>query len=240
MLFGKFQFSKRIIPLVFLSKEQQEYPFLNGSGFFIRFNDVPNFVFILTASHCIPNACGGKYEFIYPIDELDKTKGNIKYSYCLDSNKLLDRVYDDFSIIVVPKNINFYFDALKNRCFIIPSNKDFMYSYVECLYSNHKECEVFGYPQNYKEIDYSSFCATVKPKSFCGITDKDDKNQYILRNCNWDDKDEFQGFSGSPVVDLYTGLPVGIVKTGSNSIIHFTPLWIVVHTILTFISDSFS
>lgn len=195
-----------VVQNLLVTKEYPEYPFFNGTGFFVIFPPY-DYIFYVTAKHCL----------IEP--KSNKLKGDLLLSYTSGNTNANDKAIkingylyplykdtneeEDVIIAIIDENIDKdKIEILRNRALKLQHQED-----IDNLLNLHCEfnenIRVVGFPKTSQEIDYDNNNAISQPRGFYGKIKNNAKSRfyYGFEEVNWKGKD-YNGFSGSPVLAL--------------------------------------
>lgn len=206
------------IPLESLSynllvqKNNEEYPFFNGTGFFVQFQPCDH-IFYITAKHCFSGINITNQEIMqslklpyipYYAKPTDKT---ILFCEVLsgwhkddNNNNGNDDKYEDILVFVVDRNVDkANMELLRKRALKLPNQNEI----DDLLKDLSKKSEVIytaGFPKQFQSIDYDTNYFHVEPRAYFGIIRDNcrQKQRYGFEKATWKER-EYNGFSGSPV-----------------------------------------
>lgn len=219
-------------------KGQEEYPYINGTGFFVHFPPYED-IFYITARHCfrtkddmliteleslqIPFSMGEGYT----PKELNK---KIPFSYTLTGKNIEDDENEDIIVFVVDFEAisSEEYNILKKRALRL-QHQDDLNNMLKILCDKNENIRTVGFPKAYSGVNYDFMQVTAQPRGYYGkIKDNSKfKDRYGFENVNWKDK-EYNGFSGSPILGLFPTLsenmkvniqpiPLGVLVTATSS-----------------------
>lgn len=218
-----------VAPILIKNEEHEGYPFFSGTGFFARFYPYEQ-IFFITGKHCVHDTKGiplGTLQIKCDTSsECDKAVPFKEYLLTQISNS--DGEFEDLIIYVVddlPEELN---SKVAKRALRLPDQ-----AIAELLQDNLLELNgkvrTIGFPSVSKEIDYEINQAIVRPRGMVGSVTScsEDKRWFTVDSLNWKGGD-IGGFSGSPILEFVPSpdegistLPIGILLTGSKSVVRF-------------------
>ncbi len=199
-----------------VQKNSEEYPFFNGTGFFVQFQPY-DYIFYITAKHCFSDINITNEEIMQSLKIPYKPYGDNKPTdqtvlFCEvlagwhededdgnDDNDDNDDKYEDILVFVVARNIGKEnMELLKKRALKLP-NQDEIDNLLEDLSKNHGDIYTVGFPKQFQSIDYNINYFNVEPRAYFGIIRNTCKQRqrYGFEKSTW--KEKYNGFSGSPV-----------------------------------------
>lgn len=219
-------------------KEHEDYPYINGTGFFVHFPPYEH-IFYITARHCfrtdddmlIPEIESLQIAFSIKegLTSKDLSK-KVPFSCILTGRDIKDDENEDIIIFVVDNDdiTMEEYNILKKRALRL-QHQDDLNNMLKILCDNNENIRTIGFPKAYLEIDYDSMQVTAQPRGYYGkIRDNSNfRDRYGFENVNWKDK-EYNGFSGSPILGLFPTLlenmkvdiqliPLGVLVTATSS-----------------------
>ena len=218
--------------------------FMSGTGFFVQFSD-NNHVFFITARHCVVGNDNLPYGFLnVPFKSDGKTKQPIILKNVLTTQDKDGTSYEDVLIFVIDDAHEEQMKELRERRLRLVHRDCAETILCETLGSPTK-LTVLGFPGTDKKgIDYDTQEAFAETRSFRGELAKRKGEEFALEKIDWkDNRGDLSGFSGSPVVCLYSTpvgiqpIPVGVLITGSNNIARFLSINIATDTIASYLHD---
>lgn len=195
-----------------VQKNIEEYPFINGTGFFVQFQPYDH-IFYITAKHCFSGINITNQEIMQRLRISYKQYGakptdpTILFCEALagwhkddDENNSNDDEYEDILVFVVDRNVDKEnIELLKKRALKLP-NQNEIDDLLKDLSKKNKNIYTAGFPKQFQSIDYDTNHFNVEPRLYFGIIRDNckQKQRYGFEETTWKEKD-YNGFSGSPV-----------------------------------------
>lgn len=240
-----------IVPIVIrnLNDNLANYPSINGTGFYVKIDNIFDYVFFVTAKHCLRDFNPDEHRIILFIPEyrnelqcIEKIRHDSIINHGVE-----DSPYD-FSIVMVSKLTCSpeQFSRLLDNAIIIHN-----YKINEFLDVNdrRKLVKVAGFPVNLgkdeKEIIYDDeggFISKITLRGFYGdiLNDGFIEDYYSIINIESEIEDK-SGFSGSPVLYFSEAVDypivLGVVSMQGNKKVRFLSMDVVYGTILSFLDS---
>jgi len=243
-----------ISPILLKNPDYPDYPpFLSGTGFFCFFAPY-EFIFFVTARHCLLKEGETEiYEYIkipYLNTTSEKPSLAVVFSECLCTED------EDILVLVVDHNKNKEeLKILKERAINL-SHQDDVDNVINILCNTKGNVRTLGFSQPFnpkKEDEHTSIRyddddnpkLIMRPRGFYGKI-KNNSNfhhRYGFEESNWDEE-EYRGFSGSPVISLIKDpilnlldrRVIGVMLTATKSRGEFISINIATNLIASFIN----
>ncbi len=195
-----------------VQQNNEEYPFINGTGFFVQFQPYDH-IFYITAKHCFSGINITNQEIMQSLKVPYKPCGakpadqTILFCEVLagwhkddDEDNGNDDKYEDILAFVVDRNVGkANMELLKKRALKLP-NQNEIDDLLKDLSKKDEDIYTAGFPKQFQSIDYDTDYFNVEPRAYFGkIRDNcSQKQRYGFEKATWKEKD-YNGFSGSPV-----------------------------------------
>jgi hypothetical protein len=218
-------------------------PFFSGTGFFVHFPPFSQ-VFFVTARHCVLDAFGrAKGELQISVEASVATPVPFE---CMLTALLpgSEDEFEDVAVFVVAEVPTEQHAILKARALRL-AHQDDVESILSSALQHRGKLRTVGFPGVSKEIDAEAARAVVQPRGFHGDLSAADaeKRWFGLENMNWA-AGEFEGFSGSPILELLLevgggaeveALPVGVMLTAGPAKLRFISINVVTDMIASYV-----